>query len=76
MLYIIYSSSGQEAAGVSQNVPAVMKKTFDIVKDTTGVDLADVMKSETIAAKTDKNILFDSVSDINIANAAKAAATE
>ena len=72
----IYGSSGQEAAGVSQNVPAVMKKTFDIVKDTTGVDLADVMKSETIAAKTDKNILFDSVSDINIANAAKATATE
>lgn len=67
----IYGSSGQEAAGVSQNVPAVMKKTFDIVKDTTGVDLADVMKSDTIAAKTDRNIMFDSVSDINVSNAAK-----
>ena len=52
----IYGASGDEAAGISRNVPAVMKKTFDIVKDTTGVDLADVMKSETLAAKTDKNI--------------------
>ena len=55
----IYGSSGNEMSGVSQNVPAVMKQTFDVVKDVTGVDLADVMKSETINAKTDKNINVD-----------------
>ena len=52
----IYGQNGSEVAGVSQNVPVVMKKTFDIVKDTTGVDLADVMKSETIDAKITKNV--------------------
>ena len=52
----IYGQTGGEMSGVAQNVPAVMKQTFDVVKNVTGVDLADVMKSETIAAKTDKNI--------------------
>lgn len=52
----IYGQNGSELSGISQNVPVVMKKTFDIVKDTTGVDLADVMKSETIDAKITKNV--------------------
>lgn len=52
----IYGSTGAEVAGISDNVPAVMKRTFDIVKDTTGVDLADVMKAETIDAKVNKNV--------------------
>ena len=52
----IYGQNGSEVSGISQNVPVVMKKTFDIVKDTTGVDLADVMKSETIDAKITKNV--------------------
>lgn len=52
----IYGTSGAEMQGVSQNVPAVMKQTFDVVKDVTGVDLADVMKAGTIEAKTDRNI--------------------
>ena len=55
----IYGSSGQEISGVSQNVPVVMQRTFDIVKETTGVDLADVMRAETIDAKTDKNVYIE-----------------
>jgi len=52
----IYGNSGSEIQGISQNVPAVMQKTFDIVKETTGVDLADVMRAETIDAKVTKNV--------------------
>ena len=52
----IYGNSGSEIQGISQNVPAVMQKTFDIVKDTTGVDLADVMRADTIDAKVTKNV--------------------
>lgn len=52
----IYGNSGAEINGISQNVPAVMQKTFDIVKETTGVDLADVMRAETIDAKVTKNV--------------------
>ena len=52
----IYGNNGAEIQGISQNVPAVMQKTFDIVKETTGVDLADVMRAETIDAKVTKNV--------------------
>ena len=52
----IYGNTGAEIQGISQNVPAVMHKTFDIVKETTGVDLADVMRAETIDAKVTKNV--------------------
>ena len=55
----IYGTSGAEMQGVSQNVPAVMKQTFDVVKDATGVDLADIVKAGTIQAKTDRNINVD-----------------
>ena len=47
---------GGDASTVSGNVPAVIKQTFDVVKSATGVDMADVMKSETIDAKVNKNI--------------------
>lgn len=60
----IYGQNGSEMSGISQNVPVVMKKTFDIVKDTTGVDLADVMKSETIEAKVTKNVNLSG--DVNL----------
>jgi flotillin len=52
----IYGNSGAEISGISNNVPVVMQKTFDIVKETTGVDLADVMRAETIDAKVTKNV--------------------
>ena len=52
----IYGNTGAEIQGISQNVPAVMQKTFDIVKETTGVYLADVMRAETIDAKVTKNV--------------------
>jgi flotillin len=55
----IYGTSGAEVAGMAQNVPAVMKQTFDIVKNVTGVDMADVMRAETIDAKTNKNVKVD-----------------
>lgn len=55
----IYGSTGAEMQGVTQNVPAVMKQTFDVVKDATGVDLADIVKAGTIQAKTDRNINVD-----------------
>jgi flotillin len=60
----IYGQNGSEMSGISQNVPVVMKKTFDIVKDTTGVNLADVMRSETIEAKVTKNVNLNGAVDI------------
>lgn len=52
----IYGQTGGEVAGMSQNVPVVMQRTFDVVKQTTGVDVADILKAETIDAKVTKNV--------------------
>lgn len=41
---------------VSGTVPSVIKQTFDTVKSVTGVDMSEVMRSQTITAKTDRNI--------------------
>lgn len=41
---------------VSANVPIIMKQTFDTIQSVTGVDMSEVLKSNTLAAKTDRNI--------------------
>lgn len=48
------SSDGMDA--VAGNVPIVMSKLFESMKETTGIDLGDVVKAETIDAKTNRNI--------------------
>ena len=52
----IYGTTGSEISGISNNVPALMKQTMDVLGDVTGVNMSDVMKSHTIQAKTDSNI--------------------
>ena len=47
---------GGDAATVSNNVPAVIKQTFDVVKSATGVDMSEIMKSDTYDAKVNRNI--------------------
>ena len=49
----VYGTNSSEASG---NVPAIIKQTRDIVKDATGVDMADIMKANTIDAKVNKNV--------------------
>lgn len=60
----IYGQTGGEVAGISHNVPVVMQRTFDIVKDVTGVDLGDVMKAETIDAKVKKEVTLNGGVDL------------
>ena len=52
----IYGTTGQEIGGISNNVPTLMKKAFDLVGDVSGVDPAEIIKAGTISAKTDRNI--------------------
>jgi flotillin len=52
----IYGSSGAEVAGISNNVPVVMQKTFDIVRESTGVDLSNIMMAESMDAKVKKDV--------------------
>lgn len=54
---IIDSGSGDGGVGaVGGYAPAVLAKTIETVKETTGFDLTEVMKSGTYAAKTDRNV--------------------
>lgn len=55
----IYGSNGNEAAGISGNVPVVLKQALDTVKDSTGIDLKDLVDAHSKSAKTDKNIKID-----------------
>jgi flotillin len=52
----IYGTSGNEVAGLSHNVPTVMKQTFDIVKDATGVDMTNIVMANSMDAQVNKNI--------------------
>ena len=71
---IIDSGDTANGSGVGQiggYVPSVLAKTIESIKETTGFDITDVMKANTIQAKTDKNISVDGlegVSNITINN--------
>ena len=56
---IIDSGNGETGVGsFSSNVPSVLAKTIESVKETTGFDLTEVMKANTYDAKTTKNVNF------------------
>lgn len=57
----IYSGGGAEGGvtAMSGNVPVAIKQVFDVLKSTTGVDMADIMRAGTIQAKTTRNINLD-----------------
>ena len=69
---IIGGGEGGNGVGqVADNVPLVMTKLFESVKETTGVDLKEVMRAETYDAKVNKNVnvtgLSDAVVNVNAA---------
>lgn len=52
----VYGTDGSEASGISNNVATAIKRTRDVLKDATGVDMADIMRASTIEAKVNKNV--------------------
>lgn len=61
---IIDSGSGSGVENVGGYVPAVLAKVIESVKETTGFDMTEVMKAETIAARTDRNIGIGATVDV------------
>lgn len=62
---------GGEGAGngvdqVAGNVPAVMAKLFESMKETTGIDLAEIVKADTYDAKVNRNVNVTGLDDINL----------
>ena len=63
---IIGGGEGGSLDGVSGNVPAVMAKLFESMKETTGIDLGDIVKAGTYDAKVNRNINITGVPEITI----------
>lgn len=55
---------------VAGNVPAVMAKLFESMKETTGIDLADIVRADTYDAKVNRNINVSGI-DMNASNLPK-----
>ena len=49
-------SQSNGVSSVADNVPAVMAKLFETMKETVGIDLADIVKAGTYDAKVNRNI--------------------
>lgn len=51
----VYGTSGAEAAGLSGNVPVVLKQAMEVIHNATGVDLQKIMEdnSQVIAGSAD-----------------------
>ncbi|MDE7206027.1 MAG: flotillin family protein, partial [Lachnospiraceae bacterium] len=57
------------ANGVDQvagNVPAVMAKLFESMKETTGIDLANIINAESYDAKVNRNITVNGLDGVNM----------
>lgn len=54
----VFSGGGAEGgiSSISGQVPVAIRQAFDVVKETTGVDMAEIMKAGTFDAKTTRNI--------------------
>ena len=63
---IIGGGEGGSLDSVSGNVPAVMAKLFESMKETTGIDLGDIVKAGTYDAKVNRNINITGVPEITI----------
>lgn len=52
----IVGGSADGISGIADNVPLVMSKLFESVKETVGIDLNEIVKAESYDAKVNKNI--------------------
>ncbi|MBD5467830.1 MAG: flotillin family protein [Lachnospiraceae bacterium] len=58
------SANGVEQ--VAGNVPAVMAKLFESMKETTGIDLAEIVKADTYDAKVNRNVNLTGLDDVHV----------
>lgn len=51
---------------VAGNVPAVMARLFESMKEATGIDLADIVKADTYDAKVNRNVNVSGIDSVNL----------
>lgn len=59
---IIGGDNSNGVSTVADNVPGIMTKLFEAMKETVGIDLSEIVKSETYDAKVNRNINFSGLS--------------
>ena len=52
----IISGDASGVSGVSGNVPVLMAQTLETMKEATGIDMKEIVRANSIQAKTDRNI--------------------
>ena len=52
----IIGGDGSGVGSVADNVPAVMARLLESMKETTGIDLGEVIKADTYDAKVNRNL--------------------
>lgn len=52
----VIGSNATGASSVAENVPIVMARTFQTIKEATGIDLAEIAKADTYDAKVNRNV--------------------
>lgn len=57
-------SNGVDSVG--SYVPTLMAKSIESIKETTGIDIRDIMMAESYDAKVNKNITVNKESDLNV----------
>ena len=52
----IIGGDASGVSGISGNVPVLMAQTMEAMKEATGIDMRDIVRANSIEAKTDRNI--------------------
>ena len=71
---IFGGGNGNGMSSMSDNVPLVMAKTIQTIKEATGVDIAEIMRAESYDAKTTKNVNVTGMTEKEAREAVGAAA--
>ena len=61
---IIGGDKSNGVTTVADNVPGVMTKLFETMKETVGIDLSEIVKSETYDAKVNRNLNISGIPDV------------
>lgn len=61
----VIGGNSNGVSDVAGNVPIVMAKVFESVKEATGIDMAEIVKAQTFEGQTTKNINFTGIPEQN-----------
>ena len=66
----VIGGSASSASSVADNVPLVMARTFETIKASTGIDLAEIARSDTYDAKVNRNVNVSGLEGTTLVNLA------